>query len=126
MILTVDPAGAVPPYEQIRSQVEAMVAAGTLAAGDRLPTIRQLAHDLGLATGTVARAYTELEQAGLVVSRRRVGTVVAETSPQPARERRRRLADAAEAYAHAARLLGATAAEARDAVDRALAPPAHR
>lgn len=120
MILIVDPAGAVPPYEQIRSQVEAMVAAGTLRTGDRLPTIRQLAHDLGLATGTVARAYTELEQAGLVVSRRRIGTVVAETSPQPVRERRRRLADAAEAYAHTARLLGAGPAEALEAVERAL------
>jgi DNA-binding transcriptional regulator YhcF (GntR family) len=125
VILTVDPAGAVPPYEQIRSQVEAMVAAGTLCAGDRLPTIRQLAHDLGLATGTVSRAYAELEQAGLVVSRRRVGTVVAETRAQPARERRRRLADAAEAYAHAVRLLGASPAEALEAVERALAASAH-
>jgi len=40
-MLTVDPGSAVPPYEQIRSQIEAMVATGTLAAGDRLPSIRQ-------------------------------------------------------------------------------------
>jgi GntR family transcriptional regulator len=122
VILTVDPGSAVPPYEQIRGQIEAMVATGTLAAGDRLPSIRQLAHDLGLAGGTVARAYGELEQAGLVVSRRRSGTVVADGVVQPAAERRRRLAEAAEHYARTAALLGVAADDAEDAVRRALGP----
>lgn len=121
-MLTVDPGSAVPPYEQIRSQIEAMVATGTLAAGDRLPSIRQLAHDLGLASGTVARAYTELEQAGLVVSRRRTGTVVADGVVQPAAERRRRLAEAAEQYARTTALLGVAVDDAQDAVRRALGP----
>ncbi len=120
MILTVEPSSAVPPYEQIRGQIEAMVATGTLAAGDRLPSIRQLAHDLGLAGGTVARAYTELEQAGLVVSRRRTGTVVADGVAAPAAERRRRLAEAAEQYARTAALLGVAVDDAQDAVRRAL------
>lgn len=120
MILTVDPGSAVPPYEQIRSQIEAMVATGTLVAGDRLPSIRQLAHDLGLAGGTVARAYTELEQAGLVVSRRRTGTVVADGAVQPAAERRRRLAEAAAQYARTAALLGVAVDDAENAVHRAL------
>jgi len=120
VILTVDPSSAVPPYEQIRSQIEAMVATGTLAPGDRLPSIRQLAHDLGLAGGTVARAYTELEQAGLVVSRRRTGTVVADGVAAPAAERRRRLAEAAEQYARTAALLGVAVDDAQDAVRRAL------
>lgn len=119
-MLTVDPGSAVPPYEQIRSQIEAMVATGTLAPGDRLPSIRQLAHDLGLAGGTVARAYTELEQAGLVVSRRRTGTVVADGVVQPVAERRRRLAEAAEQYARTAALLGVAGDDAQDAVRRAL------
>ena len=66
------------PYEQIRSQVVAHVAAGRLRVGDRLPTIRALATDLGLAPGTVARAYRELEAAGVVTTRRRAGTVVAD------------------------------------------------
>ncbi|QJW37614.1 GntR family transcriptional regulator [Cellulosimicrobium protaetiae] len=66
------------PYEQIRSQVVAHVAAGRLVVGDRLPTIRALATDLGLAPGTVARAYRELEAAGVVTTRRRAGTVVAD------------------------------------------------
>lgn len=120
MILTVDPGSAVPPYEQMRVQIEAMVATGTLAAGDRLPSIRQLAHDLGLAGGTVARAYSELEQAGLVVSRRRTGTIVAVSVVQPAAEQRRRLAEAAEQYARTAALLGVAGDDAQDAVRRAL------
>lgn len=75
--IAVDLSSAVPPYEQIRAQVRGLVAAGVLNAGDRLPTVRDLAADLGVAVGTVQRAYRELESAGVVVSRRRTGTVVA-------------------------------------------------
>ncbi|NEK87410.1 GntR family transcriptional regulator [Blastococcus saxobsidens] len=74
--ITVDVGSPTPPYEQIRSQLADLVRAGVLAEGDRLPTMRALAADLGIATGTVARAYAELEAAGLVASRRRTGTVV--------------------------------------------------
>ena len=74
--ITVDLRSAIPPYEQIRSQISSLVALGALAPGTRLPTVRSLAADLGIATGTVARAYKELEAAGLVDSRRRGGTVV--------------------------------------------------
>lgn len=76
--IEVDLAAGVPPYEQIRTQVLAHVSARRLRAGDRLPTIRALASDLGVASGTVARAYRELESAGVVVTRRRTGTVVAD------------------------------------------------
>lgn len=74
----VDLGSNVPPYEQIRLQLAAHVAAGRLAPGDRLPTIRALATDLGVAAGTVARAYRELEGSGVIVTRRRTGTVVAD------------------------------------------------
>jgi len=74
--LEVDLSSAVPPYEQIRAQVAGHVAAGGLRAGDRLPTVRALAADLGIAPGTVARAYRALEAEGVVVGRRRLGTVV--------------------------------------------------
>ncbi|MCK0118886.1 GntR family transcriptional regulator, partial [Isoptericola sp. S6320L] len=67
----------VPVYEQIRSQVAAAVAVGTLRPGARLPASRDLARDLGIAVGTVQRAYRELEASGVVISRRRTGTVVA-------------------------------------------------
>jgi GntR family transcriptional regulator len=74
--ITVDLRSAIPPYEQIRSQISSLIALGALAPGTRLPTVRSLAADLGIAAGTVARAYKELEAGGLVDSRRRGGTVV--------------------------------------------------
>ncbi|MGV8968481.1 MAG: GntR family transcriptional regulator [Cellulomonas sp.] len=79
--LEVDLGSGVPPYEQIRSQVVAHASAGRLRTGDRLPTIRALATDLGVAAGTVARAYRELETNGVVTTRRRTGTVVAAGAP---------------------------------------------
>jgi len=75
--ITVDLRSATPPYEQIRSQISSLVAVGALPAGSRLPTVRSLAADLGIAAGTVARAYKELEAAGVVESRRRGGTFIA-------------------------------------------------
>jgi DNA-binding transcriptional regulator YhcF (GntR family) len=77
VILEVDPGSAIPPYEQLRQQITALVRAGVLAPGARLPAIRQLANDLGLAGGTVARAYRELEGDGLVTTHGRHGTVIA-------------------------------------------------
>lgn len=77
MIVEVDERSPVPPYEQLRSQVAAIITSGSLGVGERLPTIRQLAGDLGIAPGTVQRAYRELEADGLIVSRGRRGTTVA-------------------------------------------------
>src|SRR5674476_1135471 len=53
-----------PQYEQVRAQIAALVSAGDLDDGNRLPTVRALANDLGIAPGTIARAYQELEAAG--------------------------------------------------------------
>ena len=75
--LRVDPEGAVAPFEQIRTQLALAIESGALAEGDRLPTVRGLAGDLGVAVNTVARAYRELESEGLVVTASRAGTVVA-------------------------------------------------
>ena len=86
MIVDVDTSSPTPPYEQLRVQIARMIDSGVLAEGARLPTIAQLANDLGLAPGTVARAYRELEGDGLVVSRRRVGTVVAARPPHRTRK----------------------------------------
>ncbi|MFQ1003715.1 GntR family transcriptional regulator [Modestobacter sp. SSW1-42] len=80
MDVTVDLASPTPPYEQIRAQIAAAIDSGQLDEGTRLPSMRALAADLGVAIGTVARAYRELEGAGLVASRRRLGTVVAAPS----------------------------------------------
>ena len=73
----VDLDAAEPPYEQVRAQIAGLITSGRLLPGDRLPTVRGLAADLGLAANTVARAFKELEAAGLVVTRRRAGTTVA-------------------------------------------------
>jgi GntR family transcriptional regulator len=83
--ITVDLEDGTPQYEQIRRQVAALIAIGALAADDRLPTVRALAADLGIAPGTVARAYRDLEQAGVVTTRRRVGTVVTAGRRDPGR-----------------------------------------
>lgn len=110
--LTIDPRSPVPPFEQIRGQIADLVRAGALSPGDRLPPVRQLAADLGLAVGTVNRAYRELEAAGLVVTRRRTGTHIAESAePRTAADTARLLAEAALAYVRAARTLGASTAE---------------
>ncbi|MCU1380817.1 MAG: transcriptional regulator GntR family, partial [Acidimicrobiales bacterium] len=115
----VDPRGAVPPYEQLREQVAALVRSGALAPGTRLPTIRQLANDLGLAGGTVARAYRELEAAGLVVTRGRHGTEVA-PQEDPVAEVAELLSEARR-YASQARRLGAPVDQALAAVRAAYA-----
>jgi len=75
--IVVDLEVAEPPFEQVRAQLAGLIATGQLLPGDRLPTVRALAADLGLAANTVARAFKELEAAGLVETRRRAGTVVA-------------------------------------------------
>ena len=103
MDITVDVRSGVPPFEQIRAQIATFVASGLLAPGTRLPTIRALAADLGVAAGTVARAYSELEAAGLVASRRRTGTVVAERGSVPVEDG---VLDAAAELAARARAAG--------------------
>lgn len=76
--VTIDTTSGLAPWRQIYDQLERMIAGGTLAAGTRLPPIRQLARDLGLASGTVARVYRELESMDLVTTARARGTVVTE------------------------------------------------
>jgi GntR family transcriptional regulator len=74
--IRVDATASDAPYEQIRAQLADQVASGLLAPGTRLPTVRALAVELGVATNTVARAYRELEHGGVVTTRGRAGTVV--------------------------------------------------
>jgi DNA-binding transcriptional regulator YhcF (GntR family) len=73
---TVDPESPLAPYEQVREQLRAQIDTGDLVPGTRLPTVRALAADLGLAANTVARAYRELESLGLIETRGRAGSVV--------------------------------------------------
>jgi DNA-binding transcriptional regulator YhcF (GntR family) len=91
-MLTIHLNSPLPLAEQIRLGVRQAIAAGEMAPSDPLPSVRQLAGDLGVNFNTVARAYRDLEQEGLVISRRGRGTVVASsgataTSPSPDLER---------------------------------------
>jgi DNA-binding transcriptional regulator YhcF (GntR family) len=124
VIVEIDEHSAVPPYEQIRTQIATMIATGVLAAGTRLPTIRQLAADLGLATNTVARAYRQLEADGIVDSRVRHGTRV-QPHPQPISkaEARQRLTEAAQTYLATAYRLGASPNQAAAALRAAMKGP---
>lgn len=105
--LRIDPTADGPLFDQIRTQVIAGIRAGTLTPGTRLPTVRDLAGELGLAVNTVARAYRELEAAGVVETRRRLGTFIARTDPADAA-----MAAAAAVYADVARAVGVGRAEA--------------
>jgi DNA-binding transcriptional regulator YhcF (GntR family) len=105
-----DPRSPVPPYEQVRAQLARQVQAGELGPGTRLPTVRRLAGDLGLAVNTVARAYRELERDGLVVTRGRNGTVVAASPDESV------ALDAAADYAARVRGLGLSTERALELV----------
>lgn len=114
MRLRIDSTSSTPPFEQVKEQITAAVDGGTLPPGEKLPPVRSLATELGLAANTVARAYKELELLGIVATRGRAGTVVLGAgSARAARE-------AAAAYASAIRTLGLSADEAHDLLDRAL------
>lgn len=76
VVFEIDPKGAQPPFEQLKAQVIARVESGELIAGTKLPTVRQLATDLGIAPNTVARAYRELEADGFLQTLGRNGTVI--------------------------------------------------
>lgn len=113
-LVRIDPASEIPPYEQLRTQVATMVVASELAPGQKLPTVRQLAADLGLAANTVARSYRELEADGVIATHGRRGTFVRSgllDADGPATQRADAHA-AAASFTATARRLGLSLAEA--------------
>lgn len=98
-MITVDDADARPPFEQIREQLTDQIRSGALLAGQRLPSVRQLAGDLRIAPGTVARAYSQLESDGLLESNR-TGCRVREIEPMTEAERAAARAYIAAVSAH--------------------------
>ncbi|MBO1331956.1 GntR family transcriptional regulator [Streptomyces sp. VRA16 Mangrove soil] len=109
------------PYEQVRAQISELARGGTLPVGYKLPTVRGLAEELGLAANTVAKAYRALEADGVIETRGRNGTFIAAAGDAAARE----ASAAAQAFAERVRRLGLTQdqalAAARDAL-RAVYP----
>jgi GntR family transcriptional regulator len=92
-IVSIDPRDATPIYAQLERGLRAAIATGRLAPGEQLPTVRQLAVDLRVNANTVARVYAELERAGVIETRRGVGSFITATPAQahPPRDRDRRL-----------------------------------
>ncbi len=99
-----DSTSEVPPFEQLRVQVATRAASGDLPAGTRLPTVRALAAQLGLAVNTVAKAYRALESDGVIATEGRRGTFISGASGNAR--------DAADAYVATARRLDLTLREA--------------
>ncbi len=113
-MIRIDQTDPTPPYDQVKRQVAEAVASGDLKPGDKLPTVRRLAEELGLAPNTVARAYRELEAAGVVDTRGRAGTFVSgDDASRAARQ-------AAAEFADRARSLGLSRDDAIALVDHAL------
>ena len=103
----IDQRASGPLFDQLRTQIIDGVRDGRLPPGTRLPTVRELAGQLGLAVNTVARAYRELESAGVLETRGRFGTFVARVDPADAA-----MATAAHTYVTAAKALGIDKADA--------------
>jgi GntR family transcriptional regulator len=91
-LVAIDTRDVTPIYAQLERALRAAIASGRLRPGDQLPTVRQLAVDLQVNANTVARVYTELERAGVIETRRGVGSFVTATPAQahPPREHERR------------------------------------
>ncbi|MET3806360.1 DNA-binding transcriptional regulator YhcF (GntR family) [Nakamurella sp. UYEF19] len=115
-MITIDAASSVPPFEQVRSQLAEQIQSGRLPVGARLPTVRGLATTLGLAANTVARAFGELEHAGLVRTSGRAGTTVSASGDAG----RTQAAAAARDFAALAGSVGLSREQALDIVRAAL------
>src|SRR5436309_5677290 len=127
MDIHISPHDGVPIYLQIVNQVKYLVASGRLAPGTELPAIRVLAEQLMVNPNTVARAYRELEVAGVVAKRRTAGTYVSDAgSPLARRERLRILAERADALLAEARQMNVSLEEVFELLrqrDEAMQPP---
>jgi DNA-binding transcriptional regulator YhcF (GntR family) len=108
------PKAGTPVFDQLRTQIIDGIRDGRLAAGARLPTVRDLAARLGLAVNTVARTYRELETAGMVETRGRRGTFVCGVDPGDVA-----MVVAARAFVETARALGIGPAESMRYIETA-------
>ncbi len=114
-LITLDPDSPEPPFEQVREQLRTQVVSGVLAPGSKLPTVRGLAAELGIAANTVARAYRELETLGMIETRGRAGSIVTGASADRAAR------EAAHEYVEKLRALGLGESEAVELLRRAFA-----
>jgi len=115
-MIAIDPRDPLPLWRQLEEGVRNLVAAGALAPGAAVPSVREMARELAVNPATIAKAYQRLSDAGVLEVRRGEGTFVAAGAPTlPRAERRRRLQQAARSYAAHAATLGLGVEEAVDA-----------
>jgi GntR family transcriptional regulator len=108
-VLTISLASSVPIHDQLVAGLRSLIAQGKLVAGDELPPVRQLAADLGINLNTVARAYRDLTDAGLLASVRGRGTIVIATTERasgPKAEERKRIEAGISAALNDAKIAG--------------------
>lgn len=120
-MISVSVASAVPLHDQLVGELRRLIACGKLATGDELPPVRQLAADLGINLNTVARAYRELTDAGLLASTRGRGTVVIATVERPSGppvEERKRVETTIAAALADAKIAGVLEGEVRTMLER--------
>jgi GntR family transcriptional regulator len=120
-MITISLTSPVPLQDQLVAELRRLLATGKLSIGDELPPVRQLANDLGINLNTVARAYRELTDAGLLASMRGRGTVVVGTRERPRgkpNEERKRIEQALGAALADAKIAGFSESETRSLVER--------
>ncbi len=117
----VDPRSPIPLYEQIASRIRVAVAAEELAAGQALPSVRQLATSLRINPATVVQAYRELEADGFVERRHGAGTFICDVPSETKRRERIRKAEAlVRNLMDEAGRLGVNGIDLQEALDRQL------
>ena len=111
--IRIDTSSSTPPFEQVRAHIAGLVASGELPPGTKLPTVRQLAADVGLATNTAARVYRELEADGVITTHGRRGTFVNSAITGSLSDVATQARATANEFVGEARRLGLSKAEAR-------------
>lgn len=120
-MISVSLTSPIPLHDQLVSELRRLLATGKLGQGDELPPVRQLANDLGINLNTVARAYRELTDAGLLASARGRGTVVIATIERPSgrpAEERKRIESALASALTDAKIAGFNETETRTLLER--------
>jgi GntR family transcriptional regulator len=120
MFIRIESSSGVPITRQIMDQVRAQCATGALAAGERLPSVRELARELAVNQNTILKVYERLSAEGLLEMRHGSGTFVSEEMQQGGIEAQRKLLEEeAERFAHRAASLGLSAEQAASLVEEA-------
>lgn len=119
--ITIDTDSGIPLWLQLRNRLIYLIASGKFSTGDKLPTVRELAVELGVNYNTVSKVYQDIERDGYIVSRRGRGTFVAERGPDEARAAKSEVEFLADEFIRQCRELGVPRQDIADLVKERLA-----